>query len=88
LVRARPHLEPLLPALRAAGIPVAAVELDALGERVAVQDLVSLTHALVQPADRLAWLAVLRAPWCGLLLPDLFAIVAAAEWGVTARSPA
>ena len=79
LVRARPHLESLLPALRAAGIPVAAVELDALGERVAVQDLVSLTHALVQPADRLAWLAVLRAPWCGLLLPDLFAIVAAAD---------
>jgi len=79
LVRARQHLESLLPALRAAGIPVAAVELDALGERVAVQDLVSLTHALVQPADRLAWLAVLRAPWCGLLLPDLCAIAAAAE---------
>ena len=79
LVRARAHLESVLPALRAAGIPFAAVELDALGERVAVQDLVSLTHALVQPADRLAWLAVLRAPWCGLLLPDLFAIVAAAD---------
>ena len=79
LVRARAHLESLLPALRAADIPFAAVELDALGERVAVQDLVSLTHALVQPADRLAWLAVLRAPWCGLLLPDLFAVVAAAD---------
>ncbi len=79
LVRARAHLESLLPALRAAGIPVAAVELDALGERVAVQDLVSLTHALIQPADRLAWLAVLRAPWCGLMLRDLFAVVAAAD---------
>ena len=78
-MRARAHLEPLLPALRAAGIPVAAVELDALAERVAVQDLVSLTHALIQPADRLAWLAVLRAPWCALALPDLFAIVAAAD---------
>ena len=79
LVRARPHLDALLPALRAAGIPFAAVELDALGERQAVQDLVSLTHALIQPADRLAWLSVLRAPWCGLTLPDLFAVIAAAE---------
>ena len=79
LVRARTHLDALLPALRAAGIAFAAVELDALAERQAVLDLVSLAHALVQPADRLAWLAVLRAPWCGLALPDLFAITAAAD---------
>ena len=79
LVRARIHLDALLPALRAAAIPYAAVELDVLGERQAVQDLVSLAHALIQPADRLAWLSVLRAPWCGLTLPDLFAVKAAAD---------
>jgi len=79
LVRARAHLDALLPALRAASIPYAAVELDALGERQAVRDLASLAHALIQPADRLAWLSVLRAPWCGLTLPDLFAVTAAAE---------
>ncbi len=79
LVRSRAHLEVLLPVLRTAGIAYAAVELDALGERAAVQDLVSLTHALVQPADRLAWLAVLRAPWCGLALPDLLAVAIAAD---------
>jgi len=79
LVRARAHLDSLLPALRAAAIPYAAVELDALGERQAVRDLASLAHALIQPADRLAWLSVLRAPWCGLALPDLFAATAAAD---------
>jgi ATP-dependent exoDNAse (exonuclease V) beta subunit len=79
LVRARAHLDAVLPALRAAEIPYAAVELDVLGVRQAVQDLASLAHALVQPSDRLAWLAVLRAPWCGLTLPDLFAVVAAAD---------
>ncbi|MFO1305698.1 MAG: UvrD-helicase domain-containing protein [Burkholderiales bacterium] len=74
LVRARADLVRILPALRAADVGFAAVELDALADRQAVQDLVSLTHALVQPADRLAALAVLRAPWCGLTLPDLVAL--------------
>ncbi|HEX9301726.1 MAG TPA: UvrD-helicase domain-containing protein, partial [Casimicrobiaceae bacterium] len=79
LVRARAHLDCVLPALRDAEIAFTAIDLDALGERQAVQDLVSLTHALQQPADRLAWLSVLRAPWCGLTLPDLFAVVMAAD---------
>ena len=79
LVRARSHLARLLPAFRAADIPFAAVELDALAERQSVLDLASLTHAIAQPADRHAWLAVLRAPWCGLLLADLFAVAAAAD---------
>ncbi len=79
LVRARLHLEDILPALRAAQIEFEAVDLDIFGQRPAIQDLTSLTHALIQPADRLAWLAVLRAPWCGLSLPDLFAVAAAAD---------
>jgi len=78
LVRARTHLDCILPALRDAPIRYAAVELDPLAERQAIHDLASLAHALAQPADRLAWLAVLRAPWCGLALGDLFAVNAAA----------
>ncbi|HUH94481.1 MAG TPA: UvrD-helicase domain-containing protein [Casimicrobiaceae bacterium] len=75
LVRKRADLAEILPALRAAGIAFAAVELDRLSERQAVLDLAALTHALVQPDDRAAWLAVLRAPWCGLTLPDLFVLL-------------
>jgi len=79
LVRARTHLSFILPALRDAGLSYAAVELDALSERQSVLDLVSLTHALAQPADRLAWLSVLRAPWCGLVLADLLALTSFAD---------
>jgi ATP-dependent exoDNAse (exonuclease V) beta subunit len=82
LVRARGDLDDILPALRAAAIPFAAVELDALGMRQVVLDLLSLTHALVQPADRLAALSVLRAPWCGLVLADIFASTKHLERGL------
>jgi ATP-dependent exoDNAse (exonuclease V) beta subunit len=78
LVRKRGDLDTLLPALRARGIAFTAVGLDRLLERPAMLDLLSLTHALLQPADRLAWLATLRAPWCALALPDLFRVAAEA----------
>jgi ATP-dependent helicase/nuclease subunit A len=77
LVRKRSDLAEILPALRASKIAFSAVELDHLSERQTVLDLCSLTHALIQPYDRLAWLATLRAPWCGLTLPDLFAVAEA-----------
>jgi len=71
LVRARTHLKEILPALRAAGLRFCAQEIDSLAERPVARDLLALTRALLHPADRIAHLAVLRAPWCGLSLADL-----------------
>ncbi len=73
LVRGRPHLHAILPALRAA-FRVGAVEIAPLGRTPVIVDLMTLTRALVHPADRVAWLALLRAPWCGLTLADLHAL--------------
>jgi ATP-dependent exoDNAse (exonuclease V) beta subunit len=75
LVRARSHLFAITKALRAAGMPFQAVEIEALEERTSVRDLLALTRALLSTADRVAWLAILRAPWCGLALGDLEALV-------------
>jgi ATP-dependent exoDNAse (exonuclease V) beta subunit len=74
LVRARTHLPEILTQLRSAGIAFEAVEIQKLGERAVIQDLLMLTRALLHPADRLAWIAMLRAPWCGLALADLHAL--------------
>ena len=48
-----------------------AIDFFRLADTPLVQDLVSLTLALVQPADSLAWLSVLRAPFAGFGLSDL-----------------
>ncbi len=77
LVSARSHLSAILPALRANGIPYRAVDLEPLSDRPEVHDLLMLLRALLHPADRVAWLTVLRAPWCGLGLRDLHMLAGA-----------
>ncbi len=75
LVRARPHLTAIVKALRAAELHYHAVDIDPLSERPVVRDLLALTRAMLHVGDRISWLAVLRAPWCGLELRDLEALL-------------
>jgi ATP-dependent exoDNAse (exonuclease V) beta subunit len=74
LVRSKKHLSHLVSRLRRdhQDIPFQAVDIEALEGRQIVQDLLSLMHALHHRADRVHWLAILRAPWCGLTLHDLY----------------
>ena len=71
LVRARSHLGNLTRRLAQEGIRCRAVDLVPLALRPVVADLVQLVRALSHPGDRLAWLSVLRAPYCGLTLTSL-----------------
>ncbi|MCY4148156.1 MAG: UvrD-helicase domain-containing protein [Gammaproteobacteria bacterium] len=72
LVRSRNHLRRIVPALIQSNTSFRAVDIEKLAADPAIQDLIALTRALHHEADRVAWLAVLRAPWCGLTLEDLF----------------
>ena len=78
LVRARSHLTALVAAIRrsAPELRFQAVETESLAGLQAVQDVLSLAHALLHRGDRVHWLAILRAPWCGLTLADLHALAA------------
>lgn len=71
LVQARPHVAQIAQMLKSAGIAFSAVDIESLGRRPLVQDLLALLRALTHLGDRLAWLSVLRAPWAGLALADL-----------------
>ena len=76
LVRSRESLSEIVPALKAAGIRYRAIEIERLGEKQVVQDLYALTRALLHLGDRIAWLALLRAPWLGLSLRELHELAA------------
>lgn len=71
LVRSRSHLLEIVPAIRESGMLFNAVDLEGLGTQSSVQDLLALTRAYLYQADRVAWLACLRAPWCGLSLESM-----------------
>ena len=85
LGRSRNQLQPFLQALRRRGIRYSAQDLDSLADSPAVLDLMTLCRALGNPADRIAWLALLRAPLCGLSLTDLHRV---ANWGDRDAGPA
>ena len=77
LVSAHAHAAPIVASLRSLGVESVGVDLVPLGERPVVRDLVQLARALHDLGDRSAWLAVLRAPWCGARLATLSALSAA-----------
>jgi len=75
LVQGRSHLLDIVVELARRGIRFQATDIDPLGARPAVLDLLALTRALAHLGDRAAWLGVLRAPWCGLTLTDCLVLL-------------
>lgn len=74
LVRAKKHLSALIHELKQTNISFIAHEVEHLESRHHVIDLLSLLRAISDWSDTIAWYAILRAPWLGLTLSDLFII--------------
>lgn len=74
LVRSRSQLPLIINLLRQHQIPYQGTDIDLLANLVHLRDVWSITQALLMPGNRLAWLASLRSPYCGLVLSDLHAI--------------
>ncbi|MCK4738735.1 MAG: UvrD-helicase domain-containing protein [Deltaproteobacteria bacterium] len=75
LARSRSHLILIVEELKNQGVSFISDDLDALSERPVIKDLFTLVRALAHPFDRVAWLALLRAPWLGISLKGLLSIV-------------
>lgn len=74
LIRARRHALPLMQALRNQELAFVGRDLEPLADTATVSDLMCLCRWLANPADELAALALLRAPFCGLELADIHTI--------------
>jgi ATP-dependent exoDNAse (exonuclease V) beta subunit len=85
LVRTKKHAARIAQALHKAAIPYRATEIDALDGQQEVLDALSLLRALLHPGDRIAWLAVLHAPWCGLGVRDLHILAGGDDTNLSKR---
>ena len=74
LVRSRSHLTHIVDRLHAEKINFQAVDLEPLATTADVLEIHTVTRALLHRMDNIAWLALLRAPYCGLSLSDLHTI--------------
>lgn len=66
LSRSRKHLHAIMQTLSGAQIPFRAVDILPLHERPEIRLLRALLRALLHPADRESWAALLRSPCCGI----------------------
>ena len=72
LVRSRNHLQPLIAELVRRKLSWNATEIDRLSSYACIIDLLTLTRAMHNLADRVSWAALLRTPWFGFDNTDLY----------------
>ncbi len=74
LVQTRLQAQAIIDKLNEHNIRCQAIDINPLSSYAEVDDLLTLTRTLLHPADRIAWLALLRSPIIGLSLADCLAL--------------
>ena len=74
LVRSRNHLTAITHALQKQQLTPQATDIQPLVSRQAIIDLLALTRAFLNPADKLAWFSFFRAPWLALTPSELLLV--------------
>lgn len=72
LVRARSHYQALITAFESSGILYTVAGDRRWLNSVFLDDLLNLLYAVSQPQDELAWMALLRSPFCGWSLQQIY----------------
>ncbi|MBX2808345.1 MAG: UvrD-helicase domain-containing protein [Cellvibrionaceae bacterium] len=83
LVRSRHQVAAITQVLNREALSYSARDIDNLADTRVIQDLLSLSRALLYPNDRIAWLSLLRSPWCGLDMHDLHSLANHNKTGTT-----
>ena len=76
LGRTRSQLAPIMKSLKDAGIAYNAADVERISDNIAVADFVNVLRMVVDPSDKLASMACLRAPWLGASLEVLHQVQA------------
>ena len=74
LVRNKSHALEIAAALAARQLKYRALEIGRLQDHPVVSDIIQLSRALLHIDDRIAWLSVLRSPFVGMDLADLWTL--------------
>jgi len=77
LIRSRNSLREIIPALSRAGIDWGARDINPLANYATVADLLILTKAMLNLADKISWAALLRTPFIGLNNSDMHVLLGA-----------
>ncbi len=92
LVRVRHHADNIIYTLKRLGIPFVGRSFELLGSRPIISDLLALCRLMANPADNVAAMALMRAPFCGLTLADIHLLLSEVEkpfclWSVLGSLP-
>lgn len=71
LVRNRSNLNSLFKLIHQYNLAIEAIDIQPLASRSFTQDILILTTCLINVHHKNSWIALLRAPWCGLSLTEL-----------------